>query len=151
MKGRYLSKTHNVTFFIYQNVSWNYPAFLEIPKKGFCELVYSLYTPAPPPLFFDGTLESGRLAFLPQVSEEGRGWEWVGCGSLEKPASVAWNAVRLLSSAFAAAEYVEYSELWTLLVSARPRPRPRARVSQVISHLSCAWNLMNFNFAKKKP
>ena len=78
---------------------------------------HSLYIPALPPLFFEGTLESGRLAFLPQVSEEGRGWERVGWRSLEKPASVAWNAVRLLSSALAAAEYVECSELWKLLVS----------------------------------
>ena len=46
---------------------------------------HSLYIPAPPPLFFDGTLESGRLAFLPQVSEEGRGWEGVEEGGLEKP------------------------------------------------------------------
>ena len=106
---------------------------------------HSLYISALPPLFFDGTLESGRLAFLPQVSEEGRGWEGVGWRSLEKPASVAWNAVRLLSSALAAAEYVECSELWKLLFTTRPRPR----LSHFISHLSYAWDLMNFNFAKK--
>ena len=110
-------------------------------------LKLGFYIPALPPLFFDGTLESGRLAFLPQVSEEERGWKRVGWRSLEKPASVAWNAVRLLSSALAAAEYVEYSELWKLLVTTRPRPRPR--LSQVISHLSCAWDMLNLNFAKK--
>ena len=38
---------------------------------------HSFHIPALPPLFFNGTLESGRLAFLPQVSEEGRGWERV--------------------------------------------------------------------------
>ena len=82
---------------------------------------HSLYIPALPPLFFDGTLESGRLAFLPcPVSEEGRGWKWVGWRSLEKPASVAWNAVRLLSSALAAAEYVECSDIWKVLVTAGP-------------------------------
>ena len=41
-------------------------------------LKLGFYIPALPPLFFDGTLESGRLAFLPQVSEERRGWGWVG-------------------------------------------------------------------------
>ena len=39
---------------------------------------HSFHIPALPPLFFDGTLESGRLAFLPQVSEEGRGLEKPG-------------------------------------------------------------------------
>ena len=41
-------------------------------------LKLGFYIPAQPPLFIDGTLESGRLAFLPQVSEERRGWGWVG-------------------------------------------------------------------------